>query len=87
MSVAISKDGKYIAYSDKDGISIQETDSGDSHRLAGTAGLLVEDWYPTACIFWSVMAKTCGPCSLFPARSTSLHPMSATQPSRQTDRK
>jgi Tol biopolymer transport system component len=45
-SVAISRDGKYVAYQDKDGISIQDIENGDSHRLPGTAGLIVQDWYP-----------------------------------------
>ena len=42
----ISKDGRYVAYDDKDGISIQEIDSGETHKLSGTAGLHVMDWYP-----------------------------------------
>jgi len=42
----ISKDGKYVAYDDKDGISIQQIDSGESHKLPGTTGLYVQDWYP-----------------------------------------
>jgi len=42
----ISRDGKYLAYSDKDGISIQDIDNGDSHKLPGTKGLSVQDWYP-----------------------------------------
>jgi serine/threonine protein kinase len=45
-SASISRDGKYFAYQDKDGISIQDIESGDSHPLSGTIGLFVEDWYP-----------------------------------------
>jgi DNA-binding winged helix-turn-helix (wHTH) protein/Tol biopolymer transport system component len=45
-SVAISRDGKYVAHQDKDGISIQDIENGDSHRLPGTAGLIIQDWYP-----------------------------------------
>jgi hypothetical protein len=42
----ISRDGKYVAYSDKDGISIQEIENGESHKLPGTVGLELQDWYP-----------------------------------------
>ncbi len=42
----ISQDGKYLAYTDKNGISIQEIDTGENHKLPGTAGLVVQDWYP-----------------------------------------
>jgi serine/threonine protein kinase/Tol biopolymer transport system component len=42
----ISRDGKFLAYSDNDGISIQEIENGDSHRLPGTVGLELQDWYP-----------------------------------------
>jgi serine/threonine protein kinase/Tol biopolymer transport system component len=42
----ISRDGKFLAYSDNDGISIQEIENGDSHRLRGTVGLELQDWYP-----------------------------------------
>jgi len=42
----ISRNGKYLAYSDKDGISIQEIDSGETHKLRGTSGLVPLDWYP-----------------------------------------
>jgi len=45
-SASISRDGKYFAYQDKDGISIQDIENGDSHPLSGTIGLFVEDWYP-----------------------------------------
>jgi len=43
---AISRDGQYVAYSDQDGISVQGVGSGESHRLRGTTGLHVQDWYP-----------------------------------------
>ena len=42
----LSRDGKYMAYSDKDGIWIQEIENADSHKLPGTTGLHVQDWYP-----------------------------------------
>jgi serine/threonine protein kinase len=42
----ISRDGKYLAYKDNDGISIQEIENGDSHKLPGTTGLHLQDWYP-----------------------------------------
>jgi eukaryotic-like serine/threonine-protein kinase len=42
----ISRDGKFLAYSDNDGISIQEIENGDSHKLPGTVGLELQDWYP-----------------------------------------
>jgi serine/threonine protein kinase len=45
-SAAISRDGKYLAYSDDKGISIQEIENGDSHKLPGTTGLELQDWYP-----------------------------------------
>ena len=43
---AYSRDGKYLAYTDKDGISVQEIENGDAHKLPGTVGLDVQDWYP-----------------------------------------
>ena len=42
----VSRDGKYLAYTDKDGIWIQEIENGDSHKLPGTGGLDLQDWYP-----------------------------------------
>jgi Tol biopolymer transport system component len=45
-AAVISRDGKYLAYADKDGISIQEIENGDSHKLPGTIGLELQDWYP-----------------------------------------
>ena len=45
-AAVISRDGKYLAYTDKDGISVQEIENGDSHKLPGTVGLDVQDWYP-----------------------------------------
>jgi eukaryotic-like serine/threonine-protein kinase len=35
----ISRDGKYLAYADKNGISIQEIENGEAHTLPGTVGL------------------------------------------------
>jgi len=46
LAAVISRDGKHVALQDKDGISIQEIESGENHRLAGTAGLDLQDWYP-----------------------------------------
>ena len=47
-AAVISPDGKYLTYTDKmlHGISIQEIDKGENHKLAGTEGLKVQDWYP-----------------------------------------
>ncbi len=45
-NAAISRDGKYLAYSDDNGISIEEIENGDVHKLPGTAGLEPTDWYP-----------------------------------------
>jgi len=43
---AISADGKYAAYSDHTGISIQDITDGDVHYLSATKGLDLADWYP-----------------------------------------
>ena len=45
-SAAISRDGKYLAYSDRDGIHIQEIDSGETRKLSGTLGLNIHGWFP-----------------------------------------
>jgi eukaryotic-like serine/threonine-protein kinase len=42
----ISRDGQYLALEDKDGISIQEIENGDVHKLSGTRGVHLWDWYP-----------------------------------------
>jgi len=42
----ISGDGKHLAYSDNDGISIQDIENGRTHRLPGTIGWVTFDWYP-----------------------------------------
>jgi serine/threonine protein kinase/Tol biopolymer transport system component len=42
----ISRDGKYLAYTDNDGIAIEEIENGDTHRLPNTSGLKLQDWYP-----------------------------------------
>jgi serine/threonine protein kinase len=42
----ISRDGQFLAYSDNEGISIQEIESGEIQKLPGTAGLTIADWYP-----------------------------------------
>jgi serine/threonine protein kinase len=44
-SAAISRDGKYLAYADDNGVSIEEIDSGDTHKLPNTTGLHAGDWY------------------------------------------
>jgi len=41
LQAAISRDGKYLAYSDKDGISIQDVVNGDAYRLPGILTILV----------------------------------------------
>jgi eukaryotic-like serine/threonine-protein kinase len=46
INAVISRDGKYLAYQDKNGISIQEIENGDTHVLPGTVGLYLQDWYP-----------------------------------------
>jgi len=46
LRAAISRDGKYLAYTDKDGISIQQIENGDTQNLTGTVGLVVNDWFP-----------------------------------------
>jgi Tol biopolymer transport system component len=43
---AVSRDGKYFAYSTKEGIWIQEIDTGQTHQVPGTSGIFVCDWYP-----------------------------------------
>ena len=45
-AAAISRNGKYLAYSDDNGISIEEIENGDVHKLPGTTGLELQDWYP-----------------------------------------
>ena len=45
-AAAISRDGKYLAYSDDNGISIEEIENGDTHKLPGTNGFEPTDWYP-----------------------------------------
>jgi hypothetical protein len=45
-SITLSGDGKYLAYSDDSGISIEEIENGNIHRIQNTAGLEVQDWYP-----------------------------------------
>jgi serine/threonine protein kinase len=42
----ISRDGKYLAYQDNEGISIQEIANGETHKLSGSAGLDLQDWFP-----------------------------------------
>jgi serine/threonine protein kinase len=42
-SAKMSRDGKYLAYSNNDGISILEVDGEENHKLSGTAGLASVD--------------------------------------------
>jgi eukaryotic-like serine/threonine-protein kinase len=42
----LSRDGKYLAYSGTEGIWIQETDSGETHKVPGTEGTYPQGWYP-----------------------------------------
>jgi len=44
-NAAISRDGRYLAFQDKDGVFIQNIGSGESHLLPETVGLIVWDWY------------------------------------------
>jgi Tol biopolymer transport system component len=44
---AISRDGKYLAYSDDyTGISVEEIDTGKTRLLPGTKGFQLQDWSP-----------------------------------------
>jgi eukaryotic-like serine/threonine-protein kinase len=43
---AISRDGRSVAYTDKNGISIQNIENAEIHTLPGTVGLAVADWFP-----------------------------------------
>jgi len=45
VNAVISADGKYLAYSDKEGISIEEIENGDTHKITATVGLEILDWY------------------------------------------
>jgi serine/threonine protein kinase/Tol biopolymer transport system component len=45
IGAVISRDGKYLAYQDGGGISIQEIENGDTHKLPATSGLRLQDWY------------------------------------------
>jgi len=42
----MSRDGRYLAYDDENGISIGEIENGDIHKLPDTIGLTLQDWYP-----------------------------------------
>jgi len=42
----VSRDGKYVAYSDNAGISIQDVNTGEARPLALTQGLYPQDWFP-----------------------------------------
>ena len=64
-AAVISRDGQYLAYTDKDGISIQEIENGDSHKLPGTVGLDVQDWYPDGLRFLNRRQGPVEPVRLF----------------------
>ena len=84
----ISQDGKYLAYSDHDGIFIEEIETGDIHRLPNTIGLTLQGWYPDGShllvtdndqILWSFFA--------FPVRSTDWLPVLRLPQSRKMVRR
>src|SRR6516165_4553407 len=45
-SGVISRDGRYLAYSDEAGISLRHIDTGDTHLVPATKGFVVSDWFP-----------------------------------------
>jgi Tol biopolymer transport system component len=48
LGVVISRDGKYLAYSDDTGISLKIIDTGEIRLLPETKGLVAMDWFPQA---------------------------------------
>jgi DNA-binding winged helix-turn-helix (wHTH) protein/Tol biopolymer transport system component len=46
LAAAISPDGKYLAYSDDNGVSLKIIDTGTVHLLPETKDLVIEDWFP-----------------------------------------
>ena len=66
---AISRDGKYLAYSDQDGISIQEIENGEYPKPPGTAGLEPADLYPDGVNLLVTDGKNFGHSSVSPGRS------------------
>jgi Tol biopolymer transport system component/DNA-binding winged helix-turn-helix (wHTH) protein len=46
LSAAISRDGRFVAYSLKEAIYLQEIGKGETHKLPETAGFSVADWFP-----------------------------------------
>ena len=42
----ISRDGRYLAYSDEAGISLRQIDTGDTHLVPSTKGFDASDWFP-----------------------------------------
>ena len=45
-SGVISRDGRYLAYSDEARISLRHIDTGDTHLVPATKGFVVSDWFP-----------------------------------------
>ena len=46
MSVALSPDGKTLAYSDRNGIHLRFIQTGETHLLPQTAGYFATTWFP-----------------------------------------
>ena len=46
MSVALSPDGKTLAYSDRNGIHVRFIQTGETHLLPQTAGYFATTWFP-----------------------------------------
>jgi serine/threonine protein kinase/Tol biopolymer transport system component len=42
---ALSRDGKYLAYQDKNGIYVEDVETADSHKVIGSDGFYLCDWY------------------------------------------
>jgi len=42
----ISRDGNFLAYTDSKGIAIEQISNGEIHKVPGSEGLLIADWFP-----------------------------------------